>query len=69
MHHNCRCWVEEVKLDDNGKPISSKVYKGQKPETPKNDKKTQSEKTPTFDKPVDIKPGQIDIDFFVYILQ
>ena len=58
IHPNCRCWVEEVKLDDNGKPISSKVYKGQKPETLKNDKEPQSEKTPTFDKPVDIKPGQ-----------
>ncbi len=58
VHPNCRCWVEEVELDDNGKPISSKVYKGQKPETPKNDKETPSEKTPTFDKPVDIKPGQ-----------
>lgn len=32
VHPNCRCWVEEVKLDDNGRPISSKVYKGQKPE-------------------------------------
>ena len=58
VHPNCRCWVEEVKLDDNGKPISSKVYKGQKPEVLKNDKEPQSEKTPTFDKPVDIKEGQ-----------
>lgn len=58
VHPNCRCWVEEIKLDDNGKPISSKVYKGQKPETPKNDKEPQSEKTPTFDKPIDIKAGQ-----------
>ena len=32
VHPNCRCWVEEVTLDDTGKPISSKVYKGQKPE-------------------------------------
>lgn len=38
VHPNCRCWVEEVKLDDNGKPISSKPYKGQKPEN-KTDKK------------------------------
>ncbi|MBO4480862.1 MAG: DUF2778 domain-containing protein [Alphaproteobacteria bacterium] len=58
VHPNCRCWVEEVKLDDNGKPISRKVYKGQKPEVPKNDKESQPEKTPTFDKPVDIKEGQ-----------
>lgn len=58
VHPNCRCWVEEIKLDDNGKPISSKVYKGQKPEVLENDKEPQSEKTPTFDKPVDIKEGQ-----------
>ena len=58
VHPNCRCWVEEVKLDDNGKPISSKVYKGPKPETPKNDKAPSLEKIPTFDKPIDIKPGQ-----------
>ena len=32
VHQNCRCWIEEQELDDNGKPISSKVYKGQKPE-------------------------------------
>ena len=32
VHPNCRCWVEEVWIDDNGKIISSKVYKGQKPE-------------------------------------
>lgn len=32
VHPNCRCWVEEIKLDDNGKTISSKPYKGQKPE-------------------------------------
>ena len=38
VHPNCRCWVEEIKLDDNGKPISSKLYKGQKPEN-KTDKK------------------------------
>ena len=32
LHPNCRCWIEEQELDDNGKPISSKVYKGQKPD-------------------------------------
>ncbi len=56
LHPNCRCWVEEIELDDNGKPISSKVYKGQKPETPKD--KTSPEKEPTFAKPVNTKPGQ-----------
>ena len=25
VHPNCRCWVEEQELDDNGEPISSKV--------------------------------------------
>ena len=34
-HPNCRCWVEEIELDKNGKKIGSKVYKGQKPETQK----------------------------------
>ena len=38
VHPNCRCWVEEVKLDDDGRPISSKPYQGQKPED-KTDKK------------------------------
>ena len=32
VHPNCRCRVEEQELDDNGKPVSSKAYKGQKPE-------------------------------------
>ena len=35
IHPNCRCWVEEIALDKNGKKIGSKVYKGQKPETQK----------------------------------
>ena len=35
VHPNCRCWVEEIELDKNGKKIGSKVYKGQKPETQK----------------------------------
>lgn len=44
MHPNCRCWVEEVKLDDNGKPISSKLYKGQKPENKTDKNETQDMK-------------------------
>ena len=44
VHPNCRCWVEEVKLDDNGKPISSKVYKGQKPENKTDKNETQDMK-------------------------
>jgi len=35
VHPNCRCWVEEVELNEAGKKIDSKVYKGQKPETQK----------------------------------
>lgn len=57
-HSNCRCWVEEQELDDKGKAISSKVYKGQKLGTAKYDEKILSENTPTFDKPINIKPGQ-----------
>lgn len=44
VHPNCRCWVEEVKLDDNGKLISSKIYKGQKPENKTDKKETQDMK-------------------------
>ena len=44
VHPNCRCWVEEVKLDDNGKPISSKVYKGQKSENKTDKNETQDMK-------------------------
>ena len=57
-HPNCRCWVEEQELDDKGKAISGKVYKGQRPGTAKDDEKILSEKTSTFDKPINIKPGQ-----------
>ncbi len=53
VHPNCRCWVEEVKLDNNGKPISSKVYKGQKPENKTDKNETQdmkmSDDTKKFD--------------------
>nr|MBQ0090990.1 hypothetical protein [Candidatus Enterousia merdequi] len=44
VHPNCRCWVEEIELDDNGKPISSKVYKGQKPENKNNTNKVSNMK-------------------------
>lgn len=43
-HPNCRCWVEEIELDDNGKPISSKVYKGQKPDNKTDKNETQNMK-------------------------
>ena len=35
VHPNCRCWVEEATLNEAGKKIDSKVYKGQKPEIQK----------------------------------
>ena len=41
LHPNCRCWVEELELDDDGKPIASKVYKGQKPENKTDNNETQ----------------------------
>ena len=44
VHPNCRCWIEEVKLDDNGKPISSNAYKGQKPENKTDKNETQDMK-------------------------
>ena len=44
VHPNCRCWVEEQELDDNGEPISSKVYKGQKPENKTDKNETQDMK-------------------------
>lgn len=53
VHPNCRCWVEEQELDDNGKPISSKVYKGQttdnKTETNKVSDMKTSKDTEKFD--------------------
>ena len=53
MHPNCRCWVEEVKLDDDDRPISSKLYKGQKPENKTDKNETQdmkmSDDTKKFD--------------------
>ena len=54
-HPNCRCWIEEIKLDDNIK-ISKKIYK--KPKSEKRDSKESLSKTPTFEKPVDVKNGQ-----------
>lgn len=50
VHPNCRCWVEEVKLDDDGKPISSKVYKGQKPENKTEINKVSNMKTKDTEK-------------------
>ncbi len=44
VHPNCRCWVEEIELDKNGKKIGSKVSKGQKPETQKESDMQMSDK-------------------------
>jgi type VI secretion system secreted protein VgrG len=44
IHPNCRCWIEERELDNNGKPISSKVYKGQKPDNKTDKNETQDMK-------------------------
>ena len=53
IHPNCRCWIEERELDNNGKPISSKVYKGKKPENKSDKNDTQdmkmSDDTKKFD--------------------
>ena len=58
VHPNCRCWVEEVELDENGKKIGGKVYKGQKPENKSEPQPDNEINKPTFEKPVNVKPGQ-----------
>ena len=58
VHPNCRCWVEEVELNEAGKKMGSKVYKGQKQEIkPEAQTDKETEKS-TFEKPVNVKPGQ-----------
>ena len=58
VHPNCRCWVEEIELDKNGKKIGSKVYKGQKLEKKSESQPDNEINKPTFEKPVNVKPGQ-----------
>ena len=58
VHPNCRCWVEEVELNEAGKKIGSKVYKGQKPEIKPEAQTDKETEKPTFEKPVNVKPGQ-----------
>ena len=58
VHPNCRCWVEEIELDKNGKKIDSKVYKSQKPEKKSESQPDKATDKPTFEKPVNVKPGQ-----------
>ena len=58
VHPNCRCWVEEIELDKNGKKIDSKVYKGQKPENKSERQPDNRISQPTFEKSVNTKSGQ-----------
>ena len=58
VHPNCRCWVEEVELNEAGKKIGSKVYKGQKQEIKPEAQTDKETEKPTFEKPVNVKPGQ-----------
>ena len=58
VHPNCRCWVEEATLNEAGKKIGSKVYKGQKPEKKSESQPDNEINKPTFEKPVNVKPGQ-----------
>ena len=58
VHLNCRCWVEEVTLNEAGKKIDSKVYKGQKLEKKSESQPDNEINKPTFEKPVNVKLGQ-----------
>ncbi len=58
VHPNCRCWIEEIELDKNGKKIGSKVYKGQKSENKSESQSDNEINKSTFEKPVNVKPGQ-----------
>ena len=58
VHPNCRCWIEEVELNEVGKKIDSKVYKGQKTENKSEVQPDKQINQPTFEKPVNVKPGQ-----------
>ena len=58
VHPNCQCWVEEATLNEAGKKIGSKVYKGQKPEKKSESQPDKATDKPTFEKPVKVKPGQ-----------
>ncbi len=61
VHPNCRCWVEEATLNEAGKKIDSKVYKDQKPEKKSESQPDNEINKPTFEKPVNVKPGQYAI--------
>ena len=55
VHPNCKCSIVEETLDKNGKTIAKKDYKADKNAEPKSQKPSD---TPTFKKPVNVKPGQ-----------
>ena len=52
---NCKCSITEETLDKNGKTIAKKDYKADKNAEPKSQELSD---TPTFEKPVNVKPGQ-----------
>ena len=55
VHPNCKCSITEETLDKNGKTIAKKDYKADKNTEPKSQEPSD---TPTFEKPVNVKPGQ-----------
>ena len=55
VHPNCKCSITEETLDKTGKTIAKKDYKADKNAEPKSQ---ESSDTPTFEKPVNVKPGQ-----------
>ena len=55
VHPNCKCSITEETLDENGKTIAKKDYKADKNAEAKSQ---ESSDTPTFEKPVNVKPGQ-----------
>ena len=55
VHPNCKCSITEETLDKNGKTIAKKDYKADKKTEPKSQEPSD---TPTFEKPVNVKPGQ-----------
>ena len=55
VHENCACHITEETLDKNGKTIAKKDYKADKTNELKSERRAD---TPTFEKPVNTKPGQ-----------
>ena len=56
-HPNCRCTITEEEIDPAGHPVSVKPYKPKVPEI-KSKQQDEPTKKDTFDKPVNVKPGQ-----------